>query len=88
MSRTEKIREDRLRRMASRQGLHLVKNPRRDARASDYGSYMLVKANNPEELVADFGWAYPGWNKPGNSHLDDVEDYLTSPSSSPAPEKD
>lgn len=76
MSNPDKIREDRLRRMAARQGLKLVKNPRRDPRATDYGSYMLV---NPETswVVADFGWDRPGWDKPGNSHLDDVEDYLT-----------
>lgn len=72
-----KIREDRLRRMASRQGLQLVKNPRRDARATDFGTYMLVSAEDPERMVADFGWAYAG-RPEGESWLDDIEAYLTS----------
>jgi hypothetical protein len=76
MSDQRKIREDRLRRMASRQGLQLIKNPRRDARAFDFGTYMLVKAEDPEELVADFGWAYAA-RPEGASWLDDVEAYLT-----------
>ena len=76
MSDQRKIREDRLRRMAHRQGLQLVKNPRRDARAFDFGTYMLVKAENPEELVADFGWAYAA-RPEGASWLDDIEAHLT-----------
>ena len=38
----EKIRENRLRRMANRQGLVLEKSRRRDTRAYDYGTYHLV----------------------------------------------
>lgn len=38
----EKIRENRLRRMAERQGLQLQKSRRRDPRALDYGTYQLV----------------------------------------------
>jgi hypothetical protein len=75
MDNATKARENRLRAMARRQGFRLVKNPRRDARATDYGSYMLVNPDT-EAVVADFGWDCPGWNKPGNSHLDDVEDFL------------
>lgn len=71
----EKTRENRLRRMAKRQGLELRRNPRRDPRAVDFGSYMLVNPDT-EMVVADFGWDKPGWDKPGNTHLDDVEDYL------------
>jgi hypothetical protein len=37
----EKVRENRLRRMADRQGLQLVKSRRRDPRAVDYGTYAL-----------------------------------------------
>lgn len=76
MTHDDKVREDRLRRMARRQGLELRKNPRRDTRAADYGTYMLVNPDN-DRVVADFGWDKPGWDKPGNSRLDDVEDYLT-----------
>jgi hypothetical protein len=38
----EKIRENRLRRMASRQGLRLTKSRARDTRALDYGTYGLM----------------------------------------------
>lgn len=75
MSNPGKIREDRLRRMARRQGYQLVKNPRRDPRATDYGTYMLV---NPDTnaVVADFGWDHAAFPS-GRTWLDDVETYLT-----------
>ena len=47
-STTEKVRENRLRRMASRQGLQLMKSRRRDPRALDYGTYWLVDASGVE----------------------------------------
>ncbi|WIB12910.1 hypothetical protein [Curtobacterium sp. MCPF17_052] len=40
----EKVRENRLRRAAERQGLLLKKSRRRDPRAIDYGTYMVVDA--------------------------------------------
>jgi hypothetical protein len=40
----EKVRENRIRRAAERQGLRLVKSRRRDPRAIDYGRYWLVLA--------------------------------------------
>ena len=40
----EKIRENRLRQSAARQGLRLEKSRRRDPRAYDYGTYHLVNA--------------------------------------------
>ncbi len=46
----EKIRENRLRRMAERQGLKLEKCRRRDPRAIGYGTYHLVDKDN--NLVA------------------------------------
>ncbi len=39
----DKVRENRLRRAAARQGLSLTKSRRRDPRAYDYGLYWLVK---------------------------------------------
>ena len=39
----EKVRENRLRRMAARQGLALRKSRRRDPRAVDHGKYCLVE---------------------------------------------
>lgn len=58
MDNDEKVRENRLRRMAKRQGLELVKSRRRDPRAYDFGAYWLVKITGPgdnwrsRELVA------------------------------------
>jgi hypothetical protein len=69
MTDTDKIRENRLRRAAQRQGLMLAKSRRRDSRASDYGTYMLVDAQT-NTLTA---WGLP----PGyGMSLDDVEDAL------------
>jgi hypothetical protein len=41
-STSEKVRENKLRRMAERQRLRLEKSRRRDPLAYDYGTYMLV----------------------------------------------
>jgi hypothetical protein len=46
-STSEKVRENRLRRMAERQGLRLVKSRRRDPRAIDYGTYRLMAGPDP-----------------------------------------
>src|SRR6478672_2801618 len=48
MADNDKVRENRLRRMAERQGLRLVKSRRRDEFASGYGTYMLVSATGTE----------------------------------------
>jgi hypothetical protein len=65
------VRENRLRRMAERQGLRVVKSRRRDTRAIDYGMYMIVdQATNT--VVAGTG----GTGRP-NMTLDEVEAYLT-----------
>jgi hypothetical protein len=66
-----KTRENRLRHAARRQGLELRKNPRRDPRALDFGSYTLVDPATTG-VVADFGWITPG----RGDHLDAVELYL------------
>jgi hypothetical protein len=42
MRTTDKVRANRLRRMAARYGLRLVKSGRRDPRAPDYGLYALI----------------------------------------------
>jgi hypothetical protein len=68
---SRKARENRLRRKARRQGLELRRNPRRDPRATDYGSYMLVDRDTGN-FVADFGWDHPSIG----DHLAEVEDYL------------
>lgn len=48
----EKVRENRLRRMAERQGLALKKSRRRDERALDFGTYMLVDPYRNSVIVA------------------------------------
>ncbi len=42
----EKVHENRVRRMAERQGLKVEKSRRRDPRAYDFGTYQLVDPNN------------------------------------------
>jgi hypothetical protein len=53
LSTPEKVRENRLRRMAARQGLQLLKSRRRDPRALDYGTYWLVDASGVEVATGD-----------------------------------
>lgn len=43
----DKVRENKLRRMAERQGLKVIKSRRRDPRAVDYGRYWLVEVQGP-----------------------------------------
>ena len=71
MANPEKVRENRLRRMAERQGLALHKNRRRDPRARDYGLYWLqwVDAATP---------SHDAWiGYPDGLTVDEVEAYLT-----------
>jgi hypothetical protein len=69
MSR-EKVRENKLRRMAGRQGLLLRKSRRRDERAIDYEGYMLLDA---------MGHAVFGESPfPFSASVDDVEHWLTT----------
>ena len=68
----DKTRENRLRRKADRQGLKLMKSPRRDTDAIDYGMYALVNVegggaihpHGPVSVFAIFD-------------LDEVETYLS-----------
>jgi hypothetical protein len=46
----EKVRENRLRRMAERQGLRLVKSRRRDPLAIDFGTYSIVGTGGVDGL--------------------------------------
>lgn len=64
---TGDVRENRLRRMAQRQGLALRKSRRRDPRAVDYGGYWLIDVST-DALVAggQFGIS-----------LDAIEEWLT-----------
>jgi hypothetical protein len=68
-----KVRENRLRRMAARQGLVYRVSRRRDQRAIDYGRVWLIDANM-NALIAEFT---PGYGPPGMTILDEVEAWLT-----------
>ena len=50
----EKVRENRLRRIAERQGLRLEKSRRRDLRAVDYGAYFLI--DGPAQKSGGDNW--------------------------------
>ena len=70
---TAKVRENRLRRMADRQGLALQKCRRRDPRAFDFGTYQLIDPWLSNAVVAKHHESGYGLT------LDDVEAHLTRP---------
>lgn len=72
MDAAEKVREARLRRMAERRGLKLVKSRRRDPLAVDYGRYVLVDPDSNRPVAGELGSA-------SAMTLDDVEAWLSSP---------
>jgi hypothetical protein len=69
MEQEMKVKENRLRRAAERQGLVLQKSRRRDPRAIDFGGYMLV------DVVKNFV-VMGGSPNAFSASLDDVEAYL------------
>lgn len=69
---TDKVRQNRLRRMAERQGLALAKSRRRDPNALDFGGFMLVDGKT-NAVVAG------GDPVPYSLTLDEVEAWLTAP---------
>jgi len=74
-----KVRENRLRRMAHRQGFSLRKSRRRDPHATDYGEMWLLRemiwSGGRWEAVASPEQSHDAWEGPFYS-LDDVERYL------------
>lgn len=72
MKTSEKVRENRLRRMTERQGFRLVKSRRRDPFAPDYGRYRVETGDGVEATGFDstMGWGLT---------LDEVEKRLTTP---------
>lgn len=55
---TDKVFENRLRRVAERRGLRLEKSRRRDPLAIDFGGYMLVEARRNTVVLGGDGFAY------------------------------
>jgi hypothetical protein len=77
---SEKVRENRLRRMAERQGYALRKPRRRDPRALDYGELWLMRFYVEDEAgkieaLADPENTDDAWLGPFRS-LDELEDWL------------
>ena len=74
MGQETKVKENRLRRMADRHGLRLVKSRSRDAKAVDFGLYALVDVRTNGLInPAIAGRWICSWT------LDQVEEYLTAP---------
>ena len=73
-----KVHENRLRRMAERQGLLLVKSRRRDPLALDYGLYVLVSDTKGNRVGRYGGQAAVSAFATGDGlTLDEVEAQLT-----------
>jgi hypothetical protein len=74
MDEADKVRENRLRRMAGRQGFTLAKSRRKDPRALGYGRYWL------QEPSPDGPRAVAGLDERGipQMTLDDTEKWLTT----------
>lgn len=70
-----KTYENRLRRAAERQGLRLERSRRRDRRATDYGTYMLVDPDTNTIAVCGLPSGY-------GLRLHDVDRELNEPDSS------
>ena len=68
---SDKVRENRLRRVAHRQGFRLWRSRRRDTRAIDYGLYAITTQDGGRGLI------HPqGPNSIFALDLDEVEEYL------------
>lgn len=71
MDQGEKVRENRARRMARRQGYRVMKSRARDPRALEYGGYQIVDL--------DVGGVVAGFGNVGRGFafsLEDVEEWL------------
>jgi hypothetical protein len=71
MDEGEKVRENRLRRAAVRQGLTLSKSRARDPRALEYDRWHIIDAYTNTIVAGAHPWNY-------SLTLDEVEDYLAS----------
>jgi hypothetical protein len=66
----DKVRENRLRRVAERRGLSLVKSRRRDPRSIDYGMFMIVDPYANAVVAGEL-------DSPRALSLDQVEEWFT-----------
>jgi len=72
MDHEDKVRENRLRRMAERRGFLLKKSRRRDPGALGFGGFMLVNAETNAVVLGGHPFEY-------SADLDDIEAFLTEP---------
>jgi hypothetical protein len=72
-----KVRENRLRRAADRQGLRLQRSPRRDPNALGYGLYALTDNSTGGSKHSHAPWGIHTLD------LDEVEHYLSSDTKPP-----
>ncbi|MFI5729153.1 hypothetical protein ACIA49_03465 [Kribbella sp. NPDC051587] len=70
-----KVRENRLRRMADRQGMQLVKSRRRDPKAHDFGTFMLVDLRTQAIVIGA-----PKLGENPSATIDEIEAWLTKSS--------
>lgn len=72
MELSVKVRENRMRRMAARRGLRLVKSPQRDRGGLDFGRYRIESSDGtlPPGIQPGRHYSFAG--------LDEVEAYLTT----------
>jgi hypothetical protein len=70
MDKSEKARENRLRRSAARQNLKLTRVRRRDPNAWDYGTYQLIEASLELDIAEGLT-------------LDEVEDWIAQAVNNP-----
>lgn len=66
---SDKVKENRLRRVAERRGLRLEKSRRRDPQAMDFGGFMLIDSYRNFVVAGAHPYAY-------SLSLDDVEKSL------------
>ena len=67
--RAEKVRENRLRRIAERRGYRLLKSRLRDKEAPGYGGYMLIAAFGNLVMLGGTPYSF-------SATIEDVEKYL------------
>lgn len=72
MSMSDKVRENRLRRMADRQRVVIHKSRTRDPRAVDYGGFMIIDGDSNSVLIGGDPYPY-------SATLDDIEAWLNRP---------
>jgi len=70
MDTAEKVRENRLRRMAARQGYRVQKSRTRDPRARSHGGYCIIDVDGNYAVAGMHPWEFC-------FSLEDVEGWLT-----------